>query len=140
MVLLAGLCAAALAGCAVTETRHGHLLPAGVADELAEADMNQGRVLDLLGTPSSVSAFDRNRWYYISEIQQYQAFFRPDVVARQVLILEFDQSQRLERVATLSEKDGKELTLVARETPTEGHSITILEQLVGNIGRFNERE
>jgi outer membrane protein assembly factor BamE (lipoprotein component of BamABCDE complex) len=130
--------AAVASGCAVNETRHGQVLPSGAAQELSGGHMTQARVVELLGTPTSVSAFDRSRWYYISEIQQFQAFFRPDVVAREVLILDFDNLQQLERVSTLSEKDGKEITLVARETPTEGNEMTIMEQLLGNLGRFNK--
>lgn len=138
--IFAVLLACTVAACAVTETRRGHLLPEGVAEELSAVNVSQQRVVDLLGTPSTVSAFDRNRWYYIGEVQQHQAFFKPDVVARDVLILDFDQNLQLARVATLSEKDGKELTLVSRETPTEGNKITILEQLLGNLGRFNQAE
>ena len=134
------LIGAAVASCAVTETRRGHLLPQGVAAELSSANVSQQRVVELLGTPSTVSAFDRNRWYYIGEVQQHQAFFKPDVVARQVLILDFDQGLQLAKVGTLSETDGQEITLVSRETPTEGNKITILEQLLGNLGRFNQRE
>ncbi len=136
--LAAGIVGGVLAGCAVTEIRRGHLLPEDVAAELSATNVSQQRVVELLGTPSTISAFDRNRWYYIGEVQQYEAFFKPDVVARDVLILDFDQAQQLQHVATLSEKDGKELTLVSRETPTEGNKITIMEQLLGNLGRFNE--
>ncbi len=134
-IALGGLVAA----CTVTETQRGHLLPEGVAAELSAANMPQQRVVELLGTPSTVSAFDRNRWYYIGEVQQHQAFFRPDVVAREVLILDFDNNLLLARVATLSEKDGKEVTLVSRETPTEGNSISAIEQILGNLGRFNQQ-
>lgn len=134
----AAFLAAALSACAVTETQRGHLLPSGVAEELSGANVSQQRVVELLGTPSTVSAFDRNRWFYIGEVQQHQAFFKPDVVERQVLILDFDQNLFLARVGTLSEEDGTELTLVSRETPTEGNKMTILEQLVGNLGRFNQ--
>ena len=126
-----------LAACTVTETHRGHLLPAGVAEELSAVNVTQQRVVELLGTPSNVSAFDRNRWFYIGEVQQHEAFFKPDVVERQVLILDFDQSLLLAKVATLSEKDGTEITLVSRETPTEGNKISLLEQLLGNLGRFN---
>ena len=139
-VLIAATVAVIAVGCAVTETRRGHLLPEEIATELSAANVSQQRVVELLGTPSTVSAFDRSRWYYIGEVQQHQAFFRPDVVARDVLILDFDPTLQLARVATLSEKDGREITLVSRETPTEGNSITILEQLLGNLGRFNEAQ
>lgn len=135
IALLGGM----LAACTITETQRGHLLPEGVAAELSAVNIPQQRVVELLGTPSTISAFDRNRWYYIGEVQQHQAFFKPDVVARDVLILDFDKNLLLARVAILSEQDGKEVTLVSRETPTEGNKITIMEQVLGNLGQFNQR-
>jgi outer membrane protein assembly factor BamE (lipoprotein component of BamABCDE complex) len=138
--LLVATLAVTMAACAVTETRHGHLLPKGVAEELSGADVTQARVIELLGTPSTISAFDRDKWFYVSEVTQHFAFFKPDVVAREVLILEFDRTQTLKRVATLSEEDGQEVTLVSRETTTEGNKISIMEQLLGNIGKFNPAE
>ena len=133
IALLGGM----LAACTITETQRGHLLPEGVAAELSAVNIPQQRVVELLGTPSTISAFDRNRWYYIGEV--HQAFFKPDVVARHVLILDFDKNLLLARVAILSEQDGKEVTLVSRETPTEGNKITIMEQVFGILGRFNQR-
>ena len=91
----------------------------------------------MLGTPSSESAFEPGTWYYISEVQQGYAFFQPEVVERSVLILRFNQNRVLDSISTLSKEDGSEVTLVSRETPTEGHRLNLLEQLIGNIGRFN---
>ena len=34
-------------------------------------------------------------------------------------------------------KDGKQIAFVDRETPTRGKEMTVLEQLFGNLGRFN---
>jgi outer membrane protein assembly factor BamE (lipoprotein component of BamABCDE complex) len=135
--LAAALALAAVAGCTVKENHHGHQMPQGIVAALQEPNVTQDRVVQLLGTPSSESAFDPGTWYYISEVQQGVAFFQPDVVERSVLILRFDGNRVLESISTLSKEDGSEVRLVSRETPTEGHQLTFLEQLIGNIGRFN---
>lgn len=124
-------------GCDVKESQHGHQLPQGIVAALQEPNVTQDQVLQLLGTPTTRSSFELGTWYYISEVQQTYAFFQPETVDRTVLILHFDNNRTLERIATLSKEDGAEVTLVARETPTEGHKLTLLEQLIGNIGRFN---
>jgi outer membrane protein assembly factor BamE (lipoprotein component of BamABCDE complex) len=129
--------AAVLASCTVKESQHGNQLPQGIVAALQEPNVTQDRVLQLLGTPTSESAFDRGVWYYISEVQQSYAFLQPEVVGRKVLIMRFNQQGILETISTLDKADGKEVTLVARETPTEGHKLGLLEQLLGNIGRFN---
>ncbi|MCA8927718.1 MAG: outer membrane protein assembly factor BamE [Alphaproteobacteria bacterium] len=135
--LIALVALAAVGACTVKESHHGHQLPQGVVAELQRPNVSDTRVIELLGTPSTQSAFDPGTWYYISEVQQGVAFFQPEVVDRKVLILHFDQNRVLKSVATLSKEDGSEVTLVDRETPTEGHKLTLLEQLIGNIGRFN---
>ncbi len=132
--------AAVLAGCAVKETQHGHQLPQGIVAALQAPNLSQDQVIQLLGTPSSESAFDPGVWYYISEVYQGVAFFQPEVVDRKLLILRFDAERKLESISTLSKTDGKEVTLVARETPTEGHKLTLLEQLLGNLGRFKSSD
>jgi hypothetical protein len=34
-------------------------------------------------------------------------------------------------------EDGKEITPVARATPAPGRELSFLEQLIGNLGKFN---
>ena len=34
-------------------------------------------------------------------------------------------------------KDGKEVDMVARKTPTSGKELTVLEQILGNVGKFS---
>ena len=38
-------------------------------------------------------------------------------------------------VRTLSLADGREVAMERRETPTRGRQLTIIEQLLGNVGR-----
>ena len=128
--------AAILTGCVAQESQHGHQLPQGIVAALQEPNVSQDQVLQMLGTPSSESAFEPGVWYYISEVHQAVAFFQPEVVDRKLLILRFSPAGTLDSVSTLSKTDGREVTLVARETPTEGHKLTLLEQLIGNLGRF----
>jgi hypothetical protein len=40
----------------------------------------------------------------------------------------------------LDEEESQEVTLVSRQTPTAGHKLSILEQLLGNVGRFVKKE
>lgn len=93
-----------------------------------------------LGSPSSTAAFDSRVWYYISQVKVRQAFFKPDTAQQQVLVMHFDNNDVVDRIGVLAEDDSKEVTLVARETPTAGHKLTFLEQLLGNVGRFTKSE
>ncbi|MET4700563.1 outer membrane protein assembly factor BamE (lipoprotein component of BamABCDE complex) [Constrictibacter sp. MBR-5] len=129
--------AAGLAACTSTVEQHGHVLPERVVSELKPGLVTRDGVVALLGTPSTVAPFDDKVWYYISEDLKTVAFLRPDVVDRTVLVLRFDDEGMLSDVSTLDADAGTEVAVVTRETPTAGHELTFLEQLLGNVGRFN---
>ena len=44
-------------------------------------------------------------------------------------------SELVESVNSLTLKDGKVVAFNGRETPTRGRELTILEQILGNVGR-----
>jgi outer membrane protein assembly factor BamE (lipoprotein component of BamABCDE complex) len=89
-----------------------------------------------LGSPSAASTFDPNLWYYVNQVKERVAFQRPRVVARNVTAITFNKDTELvESVSNYTLKDGKVIAYNGRETPTRGREMTILEQLLGNVGR-----
>lgn len=89
-----------------------------------------------LGSPSATSTFDPNVWFYMNQVKQRVAFRKPQVVARNVTAISFDkESEQVESVNNYTLKDGKVIAFNGRETPTRGRELTILEQLLGNVGR-----
>ena len=105
--------------------------------EITPGEQTREDIADILGSPSSIGNFDGETWFYISEKTATLAFFEPEVTERQVVVLTFDKKGVVSSVQKLGIGDGKLLDPVDRETPTEGNQITIMEQLLGNIGRFN---
>jgi outer membrane protein assembly factor BamE (lipoprotein component of BamABCDE complex) len=89
-----------------------------------------------LGSPSVASTFDPNLWYYVNQVKERVAFRRPRVVSRSVTAIAFDKdSEAVVSVNNYTLKDGKVVAYNGRETPTRGREMTILEQLLGNVGR-----
>jgi len=95
------------------------------------------RVAELIGTPSSISTFDDRTWYYISKRTETTAFFDPDVVDQEILAVAFDEGGIVESMRVYGQEDGRTIAYVDRTTPTEGNELTIIQQLLGNLGRFN---
>lgn len=131
------LVAALAAGCADQVSTHGHILRTATVEDVRPGVATRRDVQTALGTPTSVAPFDTSVWYYISQVRVRQAFFKPNTAQQQVLVVHFDGNDVVERIGVLAEDDSKEVTLVARETPTAGHELSFLEQLLGNVGRFN---
>jgi outer membrane protein assembly factor BamE (lipoprotein component of BamABCDE complex) len=93
-------------------------------------------VLARLGSPTTVSTFDPNLWFYMAQTKDTVAFYHPSVRERSVVAIAFDKdSELVTSVNSYALKDGKVLAYNTRETPTRGREMTILEQLLGNVGR-----
>jgi outer membrane protein assembly factor BamE (lipoprotein component of BamABCDE complex) len=89
-----------------------------------------------LGSPSATSTFDPNVWFYINQVKQRVAFRKPKVTARNVTAITFDkESETVTAVNLFTLKDGKAIAYNTRETPTRGREMTVLEQLLGSVGR-----
>lgn len=131
--LLVGL----LAACAPVIENRGNL----VDDErMARLEVGETRAEDVLidiGTPSAVAPFDDRTWYYIGQVTSKTAFFNPEIIDRRVVRVRFDAAGVLSEVAEVTLEEGETLQLVERETPTLGRTVGFLEQMLGNVGRFN---
>lgn len=135
-----GIMALALGGCELgfTDTR-GY-----VPDEEALSKLEPGRqsrddVQQLLGTPASQGVFDADQsWYYIMRKTHQFAFMKPEVLDQRVVVVNFDAEGTLRDVRRYSLQDGMIVDPVTRETPSPGKELTFLEQLFGNLGKFNK--
>jgi len=94
-------------------------------------------VRSVMGSPSVISTFDDNTWYYVGRRTEQYAFFKRKTIEQQVLIIRYGRDGRVEKISRLDEADGREVDLVKRETPSAGRKLGLLEQLFGNIGRFS---
>lgn len=131
---LAGL----LAACDPPVVNRGYVFDADAVAEIQPGVHGRREVAELLGTPSSVAAFDKNVWYYIGEQTQRVAFLSPDILDREVIVVRFNDIGVVEDVGLLGVEDGQEIQFVERTTPTAGNELTIWEQFFGNLGKFNK--
>jgi len=135
--VVASLWTASLAGCAYPVETRGNLAPDAVISQLKPGTTDKETVTRLLGSPSSVAAFDDSTWYYISQKTQAVAFFKPETLDQQVLAIKFNKDGVVEDVKKLGLDARHEVQPVARTTPAPGKELTFFEQLIGNFGRFN---
>ena len=127
----------ALAGCDSIIDQRGFAATPGSIEKLEIGAQGREDVIRLIGSPSSVATFNPNVWYYISQKQEYYAFFKPAIVAQNVMQLQFNETGRLQTIKSYDLKDSKDIDMVSRITPTAGKQLTVLEQILGNVGRFS---
>lgn len=127
---------AAVAACAPRVDTHGNLADPERLAQIEPGKQNRGEVAEILGSPSSTAVFDNEVWYYISQRTETLAFFEPKVAERQIIVIEFDRQGLVSAIKTAGLEDGHKIDPVERVTPTEGKRLTVLEQIIGNLGRF----
>ena len=135
-LLAAGTLVVSLAACDRSVRVRGNMPDPEVIAEIQPGVDDRNGVVDKLGSPSTVSTFIDNKWYYIGQKTEQFAFLDPDVLERSVLVVSFDQRGMVDDTLLYTLEDGQIVAPVDRITPTEGKELTILQQLFGNIGRF----
>ena len=128
---------ALLVACSISIDQRGNLPPADEIAQIHPGKTTKDGVVKVLGTPSSVGVFDDKDWYYISERVKESTFFAPKVLDQQVYVIAFNDDGIVRSVQHKTLQDGQEVVPVARATPAPGRELTFLEQVLGNLGRFN---
>ncbi len=129
--------AAAIAGCSPDVYDLGHLPTADEIAQIHPGKTTKAEVVKILGTPSSVGVFNDKTWYYVSERTQQVAFFLPERTAQQVYIVDFDNKGVVEAFDRKGLKDAQNITPAPGATPAPGRELTFVEQVLGNLGKFN---
>ena len=94
-------------------------------------------VTALLGSPTSSSNFGEETWYYVNQKQERVGVFAPTVSEQEVTAITFDANHVVSAISGYNKDQSQPVQLVEKTTPTEGHKVTFVEQMLGNLGRFN---
>ena len=129
-----------LAGCSVFERKdqiRGNRVDADQMKELTVGTSTRNDVAALLGSPTLHATFDDNTWLYISELTRPRIGGTQSVEEQRVVALTFDDKGVLRGIMTKNQDDSIPVTMVDRKTPSPGSEASFMQQLFGNIGRFN---
>lgn len=138
LILSLALTATVLGACSPIVNNRGNLPEQEIVLEIQPGIHTRADVAAILGTPSTVATFDDRTWYYIGKQTERLAFFEPDTTEQQVLVVQFDDTGTVERIERFDKSMAREVAPVSRKTPTAGKELTFLEQLLGNVGRFQK--
>ncbi|MCJ2058481.1 outer membrane protein assembly factor BamE [Methylobacterium sp. J-048] len=133
---LLGLAGSGLAGCVSEELRHGYQIDQAALGTI-KPGMSPEQVLQILGTPSTVSTVGNKSWYYISQNTSRTIMFLGEQVEDQkVTAVYFTPGFKVERVALYGLQDGKVFDFIERTTPTSGADRAFLSQLFRGLTRY----
>jgi outer membrane protein assembly factor BamE (lipoprotein component of BamABCDE complex) len=138
--LLFAVAAAALAACSIPVDQRGNLPQASALDQIKPGVTDKATVTRILGSPSSVAAFDTDTWYYISQKTKEVAFFKPELVDQEVVAVTFNGDGTVREVRRKGMDDRQLVAPNPNATPAPGREFSFVEQLIGNFGRFSSQE
>lgn len=137
LVLLATT--ALLSACAPTANVRGNMVPDHILSTVQPGVDNASDVMLKMGSPTARDPFDPSVWYYIGQRTEKRGILDPKVIEERVLVAKFNPEGTLE---SITEREGgrNEIPISEEKTPTSGNEVTFMQQLLGNLGKFNKDE
>lgn len=123
------------AACTPVRDQHGYIPDSQEATQVQVGVDTKTTVLARMGTPSTVGAFDSEAWYYVSQTQERLAFFNPRTTQRDIIAVRFGKDDVVAAVDRFGVEKGRVVAYSDAKTPTRGRELTLIEQLLGSVGR-----
>ncbi len=122
--------------CSPMKATHGNLLEEDRTSQIEVGVSTRDDVFKALGSPTTVSPFDNNIWYYMGQKTEKRGIFDKEVTDEKVVVVEFNEANI---VSAFNAMDNARLNVPIKDskTPTYGNEVTILQQMLGNLGKFN---
>lgn len=115
----------------------GNKVEADQLKELVPGTSTKADVTALIGSPTQKATFDENCWLYITEITRPRVGRTLGVLDQDVVVLTFDARGVLTNIKNVVKADAEPVSIATETTPSPGTEASFLQQLFGNIGRFN---
>lgn len=131
--------ALSLAGCIAftpKKTVRGNLPPASEIDKITVGSP-KSEVLDIFGPPLSVGAFDQRTLIYLNRHTEAFAFFDPKITKYKLLAFRLDEQNKVREIIQRNINAIRTPPQVTDTTPSATPEPSWLDEILGNIGRFN---
>lgn len=125
-----------IASCTPTVHTRGAYLKPHDLEKVVVGTSTKDDVQKALGSPSTVSSFYDNTWYYVGSLSEDLAFYKPQTMDQQVIQITFDEIGTVTNIYKVDQATAEKIDPVGRKTATAGNELTVIQQIVGNVGRF----
>ena len=123
-----------LNSCSGRISNHGVLNIENKINTVLERKLEKAEVEALLGPPSTVSAFEFNKWYYINNTMKHFAFYKSEIVSHKVYEIIFNSENQAIKINSYNEKDLNNITYNEDYTDTRGNQKSLLQNILKGVG------
>lgn len=108
--------------------------------KIKPGESNQQDVLMTLGSPITSSVFGDEQWIYAGEEVTKETFFEPDLKSYESYVISFNKDGIVKKVEKKDKGSLRDVKISGDRTTASGNSLTLMQQLLGNLGRFNTQD
>ena len=133
-LLICSLLLLSLNSCSGRVSNHGSLNIEKKINTIIERKLEKAEIEALLGPPSTVSAFEFNKWYYINNRIKHFAFFKSEIIKHKVYELIFNSENQVIEINSYDEEDLNKITFNGDYTDTRGNKKSLLSTILKGVG------
>lgn len=134
---LIGLALVVLGACSPIYTNHGYVPTQEELSQIQVGKDTRDTVRTKIGDPTTAGMIKPAEWYYVQSRFKTVGARRPKEIDRQVVAISFTSSGRVSNIERFGLDHGRVVALSRRVTTPNVKGIGFLQQLMGNIGKFN---
>ena len=128
-----------LSSCAQPINIHGNRISLKSFDIIEPGKTTEQQVLEQLGKPVITQDYGSKSWIYVESKSQKTVLSGRKFINRTIVRVSFDKKGIATSVDIIPYDKELKPNVATRKTPTAGQEITVLQQLIGNFGRFENK-
>ena len=140
IVIIATLGLLAFPACTPTVAQRGNMLEDQQMKTIIPGIHTRSDVLRILGSPTTKAPFNDDVWYYIGQETEKHGILDPEVTKERVVGVVCSPDDTVYFLKEMPHGARIDVPIERSKTPTHGNDMTIMQQMLGNIGRFNTKE
>ena len=130
----------ALTGCISEFEQHGFSFEQNNIQSIKVGKSSKQNVLQSLGSPSTESNYGTPTFYYIGFKTEKVAFMQPKIIEQRVISITFDKKNTVSDIQEYTIDDLNSIAFSEHKTEIKGNTLTPIEQIMSNVGKFNKKQ
>ncbi len=139
-LFLATVAMLAVSACTPTVAQRGNMLEDQQMKTIVPGIHTRSDVLRILGSPTTQAPFNDDVWYYIGQETEKRGILDPDVTKERVVVVVFNPDSTVYFLREMPRGSRLDVPIERSKTATHGNDMTIMQQMLGNVGRFNTQQ
>ena len=131
--------ASLLVSCTQPIEVHGNRISLKAFDIIEPGKTTEQQVLEQLGKPVITQGYGPKSWIYVESKSQDTVLSGKKFLNRTIVRISFSKKGIATSVDVIPYDKEYNPKIATRKTPTAGQGITVFQQLIGNFGRFENK-